>query len=75
MGDLLAPGLNGFGRAWFVGDVITKVPMAAILLALWMKPGFEWGLVFCGYNGDWFVSAIRTQVSVKLDERQGGLVH
>jgi hypothetical protein len=70
--------LHGFSRAWFVGDVITKVPMAATLLALWMKPAFEWGLVFCGYNGDWFVSEIRTQVTVvtvKPDERQDGLVH
>jgi len=58
MSDLLAPGLHGFGRAWFVGDVTTKVPMAAILLGLWMKPAFEWGLFFCGYNGDWFVSEI-----------------
>lgn len=32
--DLLAPRLHGFGRAWFVGDVITKVPMAAIVLGL-----------------------------------------
>jgi hypothetical protein len=32
--DLLAPELHGFSRAWFVGDVITKVPMAATLLAL-----------------------------------------
>ena len=74
----LLPGLHGFGRAWFVGDVITKVPMAAILLGLWMKPAFEWGLVFCGYNGDWFASEIRTQVSVvtvRTDERQDGLVH
>jgi hypothetical protein len=32
--DLLAPGVHGFGRAWFVGDVTTEVPMAAILLGL-----------------------------------------
>jgi hypothetical protein len=82
--------LHGFDRAWFVGDVTTKVPMAAVLLGLWMKPAFqwglvfcgynafEWGLVFCGYNGDWFVSEIGTQVSVvtvRPDERQDGLVH
>jgi len=34
MSDLLAPGLHGFGRALFVGDVTTKVPMAPILLGL-----------------------------------------
>jgi hypothetical protein len=34
MSDLLAPGLHGFDRAWFVGDVTTKVPMAAVLLGL-----------------------------------------
>ena len=59
LSDLLAPGLHGFGRAWFVDDVTTKVPMAAILLGLWMKPALEWGLVFCGYSGDWFVSEIK----------------
>jgi hypothetical protein len=53
-----------------VGDVTTKVPMAAILLGLWLKPAFERGLVFCDYNGDWFVSEIRTQVfTVKPDEK------
>jgi hypothetical protein len=70
--------LHGFGRAWFVGDVTKKVPMATILLGLWLKPAFEWGLVFCGYNGDWYVSEIWTQVSVvtvRPNERQDGLVH
>ena len=61
--DLLAPGLHGFGRAWFVGDVTTKVSMATILFGLWLKPAFEWRLIFCGYNGDWFVSEIGTEVS------------
>ena len=54
------------------------MPVAAILFGLWMKPAFEWGLVFCGYNGDWFVSEIGTQISVvrvSPGERQDGLVH
>jgi hypothetical protein len=65
------------GRAWFVDDV-TRVSMVAVQLGLWLKPGFEWGLSFCGYNRDWFVSEITTEISVvtvRPDEKRDGLVH